>query len=121
VIPFCGDVDIDSGPDGGESHLTRRLFGAMGRRIAALPVPMGWTDAMGALKSGDQEVRVGEVCVECAGKTGFPRFGFFRQGEITAWASQRRLPEKRLHWGGSKVGGLGYTGQEFGIQNGNPG
>jgi hypothetical protein len=57
----------------------------------------------------DKDVRVGEVRVECAEKTGFPGFGFSRQGEIAAWASQRRLPEKRLHWGGSKVGGLVYT------------
>ena len=31
-------------------------------------------------KSGDQEVRVGEVFMECAEKEGFPGFGFFRQG-----------------------------------------
>jgi ribosomal protein L27 len=31
---------------------------------------------MGVAKSGDQEVRVGEVFVECAGQTGFPGFGF---------------------------------------------
>jgi hypothetical protein len=36
---------------------------------------------MGTAKSGGQEVRVGEVFVECAGKTGFPGLGFFRQGE----------------------------------------
>jgi len=29
-------------------------------------------------------VRVGECFVECAGKTGFPGFGFFRQGEQLA-------------------------------------
>src|SRR5690348_12960603 len=39
----------------------------------------------GAAKSGGQEVRVGEVFVECAQKTGFPGFGFWA---ITApcWA-----------------------------------
>ena len=42
------------------------------------------TPAMGAAKSGGQEVRVGEVLVECAGKTGFPGFGFFRQGDNCA-------------------------------------
>src|ERR1035438_7101502 len=31
---------------------------------------------MGAAKSGGQEVRVGEMFVECAEKTGFPGFGF---------------------------------------------
>ena len=30
-----------------ESHLTRRLFGAMVRRIAALPVPGGQAEAVG--------------------------------------------------------------------------
>ena len=37
-----------------------------------------------AAKSGGQELRVGEVFVECAGKTGFPGFGFFRQGDNCA-------------------------------------
>ena len=33
-------------------------------------------EAMGVAKRGDQEVRLGEVFVECAEKTEFPGFGF---------------------------------------------
>jgi hypothetical protein len=36
---------------------------------------------MGEAKPGGQEVRVGEVSMECAGKIGYPGFGFFRQGD----------------------------------------
>ena len=43
-----------------ESHLTRRLFGSMVCRIAALPVPAGWGAAAkkqaGRRKDGDGEV-----------------------------------------------------------------
>lgn len=42
-----------------ESHLTRRLFGAMVRRITALPVPTGKAAA------GKQTGRVGEVTERC--------------------------------------------------------
>jgi hypothetical protein len=31
-----------------ESHLTRRPFGSVPRRIATLPVPTGWTAVVGA-------------------------------------------------------------------------
>jgi hypothetical protein len=36
-----------------------------------------------AAKSGVQDVRVGEVFVECAGKTGFPGFGFSGKATTT--------------------------------------
>jgi len=39
---------------------------------------------MGEAKPGGQEVKVGEVSVECAEKTGFLGFGFFRQGDNCA-------------------------------------
>jgi hypothetical protein len=39
---------------------------------------------MGAVKSGGQEVRVGEVFVECVEKAGLPGFGFFPQGDNCA-------------------------------------
>jgi hypothetical protein len=42
-----------------ESHLTRRLFGAMVRQITALPVPTGKAAA------GKQTGRVGEVTERC--------------------------------------------------------
>jgi hypothetical protein len=35
-----------------ESHLARRLFASMVRRIGALAVATGWTEAMGTAKSG---------------------------------------------------------------------
>jgi hypothetical protein len=75
-----------------ESHLTRRLFGSMVRRIDALAVAPAVTPA----KSGDQGVEVGDVFVEIIEKTQFPGFQFFRQVEFGAWQSQRRLPEKEL-------------------------
>ena len=59
-----------------ESHLTRRLFGAMVRRIAALPSD-GVDAAMGAAKTSGQEARVGEVFVEYAEKASLPDLGFF--------------------------------------------
>jgi hypothetical protein len=48
-------------------------------------------------------VIVGEVFVERTEKTEFPGSGFSRQGSL---ASQKTAPEKNLHFGGSKVGGL---------------
>jgi hypothetical protein len=62
-----------------------------------------------AAKSGGQEVRVGEVFVKCAEKTGFPGFGFFRQGNNYALRGRRRLPEEEMQLGGSKEGGWVYT------------
>jgi hypothetical protein len=44
-----------------ESHLTRRLFGAMVQRIAVLPVPAGQSLAAGRRKSGQGKGRDGEV------------------------------------------------------------
>jgi hypothetical protein len=60
-------------------------------------------------KSGGQEVRVGEVFVECAEKTGFPGFGFFLQGNNYALRGRRRLPEGKMQLTGSKDGGWEYT------------
>jgi len=53
-----------------EGHLTGRLFGAMVGRSAGLLVATGLRVAVGTAKSGGQEVRVGEVFMECAEKTG---------------------------------------------------
>src|ERR1039457_3058091 len=64
---------------------------------------------MGAAKSGGQEVRVGEVFMECAEKVGFPGFGFFRQGNNYALRGRRRLPEEKMQLTGSKDGGWEYT------------
>ena len=44
-----------------EGHLTRGLFGAMVRRVAALPVPAGEPDAVATSQSVDHEVREGHV------------------------------------------------------------
>jgi hypothetical protein len=62
-----------------------------------------------AAKSGGQEVRVGEVFVECAEKTGFPGFGFSLQGNNYALRGRRRLPEEKMQLTGSKDGGWEYT------------
>ena len=64
---------------------------------------------MDAAKSGGQEVRVGEVFVECAEKIGFPGFGFFRQGNNYALRGRRRLPEEKMQLTGSKDGGCEYN------------
>jgi hypothetical protein len=66
---------------------------------------------MGAAKSGGQEVRVGEVFVECAEKTRFPGFGFFWQGDNRALLGRRRLPEEKMQLAGSTDGGWVYTRQ----------
>jgi hypothetical protein len=52
---------------------------------------------------------VGEVFVECAEKTGFPGFGFFRQGNNYALRGRRRLPEGKMQLTGSKDSGWEYT------------
>jgi len=59
------------------------------------------------------------VFVECAGKTGFPGFGFFRQGDNCALRGRRRLPEDKMQLAGSKDGGWVYTEHDTGVQNGN--
>lgn len=64
---------------------------------------------MGAAKSGDQVVKCGEVFVKCTEKTGLPRLGFSGQGEIAAWTSQRRLPEKKTALRKSRDGGWVYN------------
>jgi hypothetical protein len=69
-----------------------------------------------AANSGGQEVRVGEVFVECAGKTGFPGFGFFRQGDNCALRGRRRLPEEGMQLAGSKDGGWLYTARHPGAK-----
>jgi len=65
--------------------------------------------AMGAAKSGGQEVRVGQVFMECAEKKEFPGFGFFWQGANCALWGRRRLREAKMQLAGSKDGGWGYT------------
>lgn len=70
---------------------------------------------------GDQEVRVGDVFVECIEKTGLPGFGFFRQGDtrvLRGEDSSRRTERKSYD---QKDGGWGYTELDSGVQNGNPG
>ena len=71
---------------------------------------------MGAARSGNQEVRGGEVFVEGAGKTGFPGFGFFRQGDNCALRGRKRLPERNCNSQDHKDGGWVYT-CDSGVQN----
>ena len=47
-----------------ESHLTRRLFGAIVRWIAALPVATGSREAVGAAEMKRPGVTVGELSME---------------------------------------------------------
>jgi hypothetical protein len=72
---------------------------------------------MGAAELGGQKVRAGEAFVEGAGKTGFPGFGSFRQGEDCALRGRRRLPENKMQLAGSKDGGWVYNEREPGDQN----
>jgi hypothetical protein len=48
---------------------------------------------MGALKSGDQEVRAGNVSVKCTEKTGFLRVGFFGSAKMAFCGGQGGLPQ----------------------------
>jgi hypothetical protein len=64
-----------------ESHLTRRLFVSMVRRIGAPTVASGQREAMVTAKLCDRRVRVGEVFVKCTEKTEFPGFEFLPQAK----------------------------------------
>ena len=66
---------------------------------------------------GDQDVRVGEVFVECAEKTGVSGLGFSGQGDNPALRGRRRLPEENMQLPGSKDGGWVHAGQDPGVQN----
>jgi hypothetical protein len=63
-------------------------------------------------KSGRR--RVEEVFVKRIEKTGFPGFGFSRQGDKLALGDRRRLPEERMQLAGSKDGGSVYTEWDLG-------
>ena len=49
---------------------------------------------MTAAKSGDQDVEVGDVFVECIEKTGVRHFGFCTQGDSPGWQGRKRLPKR---------------------------
>jgi len=72
-------------------------------------------------KSGDQEVRVGEVFMECAEKEGFPGFGFFRQGANYALWGRKRFPEEKLQVARPKDDGWAYTDRHSGSKMEIPG
>jgi len=57
-------------------------------------------------KSGDQDVEVGDVFVEITEKTQFPGLRFFRGWNMVLSRGKRRLPEKKLRFGGSKTWGF---------------
>jgi hypothetical protein len=59
-------------------------FRGDGRKDRRLAAANGVEQVMGAAKPGEQQVRAGEVLVERAGKTGFPGFGWFRQGDCNS-------------------------------------
>jgi hypothetical protein len=71
---------------------------------------------MGAAKLGGQEARAGEVSVKCTEKAGLADFGFLRQGENGDWWSRRRLPKKKLHFGGSRFDGWVYHNRKPGAK-----
>jgi hypothetical protein len=47
-----------------ESHLTRRLFGSMLRRILALPIPTGWRGSALATVWGEERAQRGRCIAE---------------------------------------------------------
>src|ERR1035438_3478168 len=64
---------------------------------------------MGAAKSGGQEVRVGEVFMECAEKKRFPGFGFFWQGDNCALRGEDGSQRGKCNSQDHKDGGWVYT------------
>jgi hypothetical protein len=57
-------------------------------------------------KSGRPCMGAGEVFFEMAEKKQLPDFRFFQQVEFALGRAKRRLPEKRLRFGGPGLGGL---------------
>jgi len=83
-----------------ESHLTRRLFGAMAGRIAPCRCRRGRGRRWEQRNQGAQGVTAGGVFVECAEMAGFRGFGFSRQSDNPALRGRRRLPEERMQLAG---------------------
>jgi hypothetical protein len=59
------------------------------------------------------------VFVEITEKKQFPVFGFSGGWNLVLGSGKRRLPEKKLRFGGSRIGGICYAQSRS--QNGNPG
>jgi hypothetical protein len=79
---------------------------------------------MGGAKLGDQEVRIDEVSIECAEKTGFPGFGAFRKGGNCILRGPKTASQGKMQLAGpagSKDGGWIYTEDDPRVQNGNSG
>jgi hypothetical protein len=64
----------------------------------------------------DREVSEGEVFAESHGKTGFPGLRFFRRRLNCAWRGEDGSRTAKLQLGGSKEGGLEYTGWKPGAK-----
>jgi hypothetical protein len=77
-----------------ESHLTRRLFGAMVRRIAALPVATGSRRAVGCREIRRPGGEAGEVFVEITEKRLFPGFVFPGGAKLELGGAERRPGEE---------------------------
>jgi hypothetical protein len=70
---------------------------------------------------GDQDVRVGEVFVECTEKTGAFGFGSSGQGDNPALRGRRWLPEEKTQLAGPRDGGSVYAEWDLEVQDGNSG
>src|SRR2546422_827140 len=88
-----------------EGHLTRPVVQEHGGADRWRWRP-GSRRAMKPAKSGDQDVGVGDAFVEITEKTQFPGFGFPGGRNLALGRGKRRLPEKKLRFGGSTLGGL---------------
>ena len=56
-----------------------------------------------------QDVRAGEVFVECTEKKGVRDFDFFAQGDSPALQGRKRLRDEECGSGGTRNGALAYT------------
>ena len=75
---------------------------------------------MGAAKSGDEEVRVGEVFMECNGKAGLLVLVSCGRAKMALGGAQDGS-RRKMQLAGSKDGGSVYTDQNPGVQNGHCG
>jgi len=67
-----------------ESHLTRRFFGAMLGRIAALPLPAAWASGRTETGFSEERARDAEASKTSGGEVTPSSFGTVRRGRMCA-------------------------------------
>jgi len=86
-----------------ERPMTRRLFGAMLRRITALSVPTGVDGGGWVAKFSDYGVRVGGGAGEFDEKKGFWVLDFLGRAKLLLSREEDRLPKRKTTTGRIKV------------------